>query len=678
MLYEALSGILPFDGRTPAELIGKKLRLDAPPLSEDAAPEEVRALCARLLLREAQARPAAQEILATLHQHAVRPSASPEVSLSSEHLSLPPQTQTGQSSVDLFGRDAERRQLEDALATCIREHASVAVHVRGPSGSGKTSLVQSFIADSVPLAFGAAADPLILRSRCYEREAMPFKSIDGAADALVTHLLKLDDLQVAHLLPQEIPALTALFPVFERVPAVQQLMASRKVKTQGDALSMRRRAEEGLRSLLYSIALNRPLVIWIDDLQWGDLDSTQVLQDWLKRPVDAPILFVLSYRSDEIATSSCLSTLLSDTAKSAQLTQQHELDLRPLKDTDVYALCAKRLGPSSSLPPAVIARIVRGAQGNPYLATQLTALARAKLARGEEDLTALSVNELVLHTSALLPLPAQQLLYVLAVAGRPLAPRIALRAAQVDSEQRAHIHELQTLRLVRTRYVAGAGLLEVYHDRVRESITASLAQAERTRIQRTLLRCLLAEGRSDPAWLHDLALGADDRTTARHYGMLAARAASETLAFERAAELYERCVQLTAAGDDSAQLWKELAVARVRCRRGALAAAAYLEASELAEPAERVALLKLAASHLLRSGRFEEGERLVQQVLTQLKLSIPVSDAGLYAAIGWERARIAISERFVRPRKDVVIPEAERQLGVLYGNLALDTQCYMP
>jgi serine/threonine protein kinase len=675
MLYEALSGMLPFDGRNPAELIGRKLRLDAPPVPEDAAPEALRELCARLLLRDPQQRPAALEILAALARD-VEPQL---VTVTSELNSLPPQTLTGHSSAELFGRDAERLQLEDALTCCIREHISVAVHVRGPSGAGKSSLVQSFISDSVPLAIGAAADPLVLRSRCYEREAMPFKSIDGAVDALVTHLLKLDDLQVAHLLPQEISALSALFPVFERVPAVQQLMASsNKRQKEANALNTRRRAEEGFRSLLDSLAQIQPVVIWIDDLQWGDLDSTQVLHDWLKRPLDAPVLMVLSYRSDEVATSTSLSALLSAAAKSAQLVRQYELDLRPLKDSDVYALCSKRLDTTSSLPPAVIARIVRGAQGNPFLATQLSALARAKLARGEEDLTALSVNELVLHTSALLPLPAQQLLQVLAVAGRPLAPRVALQVAEVSSEQRAHIHELQALRLVRTRYVAGASLLEVYHDRVRESVQAALSEAERMRIQRALLRSALADRRNDLGWLHELAFGAGERATARHYGMLAAEAASASLAFERAAELYERCLQLTDAGDKSAQLWKELALARVRCRRGALAADAYLEASALAEPSERVALLKLAASHMLRSGRFEEGERLVKQVLAELKISVPESTGGLYAAIGWERTRIAVLERLVRPHPGAKVPKDALQLGTLYGYLALDTQCYEP
>jgi hypothetical protein len=479
-------------------------------------------------------------------------------------------------------------------------------------------------------------------------------------------------------LPQEIPELTALFPVFERAPAVQQLMASRRLKKEADALSARRRAEEGLRSLLESIARIRPLVIWIDDLQWGDLDSTQVLQDWLKRPMAAPVLLVLSYRSDEVATSTCLSTLLSATAKSAQLTPQSELDLRPLKDSDVYALCSKRLGAHSALPPAVIARIVRGAQGNPFLATQLSALARAKLARGEEDLTALSVHELVLHTSALLPVPAQQLLRVLAVAGRPLAPRAALLAAEVESDQRAHIHELQTLRLVRTRNVAGASLLEVYHDRVRESVHAALSDTERVRIQKALLHIMSADRRNDLAWLHELAFGAGERATARRYGILAAEAASASLAFERAAELYERCVQLTEAGEESVQLWQQLATARVRCRKGALAADAYLAASELTGPVERVALLKLAASHLLRSGRFEQGERLVQQVLSELQISVPVSTTGLYSAIGWERMRIAVLERMVRPRRGIVIPEPALQLGTLYAHLALDTQCYEP
>lgn len=118
---------------------------------------------------------------------------------------------------------------------------------------------------------------------------------------------------------------------------------------------------------------------------------------------------------------------------------------------------------------AAIANIVRGAQGNPFLATQLTALASAKLSRGDSDPSLLSVEDLVLNTSSPLSEQALQLLKVLSVAGRLLLPRIALQASGITGDQRARAHDLQTLRLVRTRHVSGNKLLDTYHDRLRTS-----------------------------------------------------------------------------------------------------------------------------------------------------------------------------------------------------------------
>jgi hypothetical protein len=518
----------------------------------------------------------------------------------------------------------------------------------------------------------------VLRSRCYERETIAFKSIDGIVDALVTFLITLEQIEVAHLLPRDLAALIALFPAFEHIPTVQRLMAPDNRVNRGDSLQLRRRAEEEFRSLLCRIAQRQPVVIWIDDLQWGDLDSAQMLQSWLARPFEAPVLLVMSYRSDETATSACLATLVSPAAKETQHVVQHEIVLQPMKDSDMHALCSKRFAASQSLAP-IIAKIVRDAQGNPFLATQLSALATAKLARGDNDLRSLSVEDLVLHTSALLSESALRLLHVLSVAGRPLAPRFALQAADVTRDPRACLHELQTLRLVRTRYVSGQKLLEIYHDRVRTSIDNALRDAERKQIHKTLLQLLISHGSHDAAWLHELALEAGQVPLARHYGLLAADAANANLAFERAAELYERCVPYPASDSERFQLLQKAASAHVRCRRGKHAATLYLEASKLAQRREqRIELLRLAASHLLRSGYFEDGERVVQQVLEGLDVSVPRSELGLYAAIGWERARIAVLQRTLTPSADAVLPTEAKRVGMMDAMLALDTQCHMP
>lgn len=668
MLYEVLSGHLPIDGRNTTQLLQRKLTQDPAPLSAALGPPKLLDLCLRLLQRSADARPNAEQILdvlSTLNGDLSGRERDTQV----EEATLRRENPLG-ALRPLFGRDAELAQLQAAYA-CARNEQSVVAHVLGTSGTGKSSLIERFLSE----VQRSEVAPWVLRSRCHEREAMPFKALDGVADALVGYLFRLDDIAIARLLPAEIASLTQLFPVFERLRVVQRLVAS---KPRGDAAHVRRRAELGLRELCTNVARAHGLVIWIDDLQWGDLDSASVIQEWLVRPAEAPILIVLSYRAEDVGTAVCLDAVLSARTEGSAV-PRFELRLQPLGDHDVKELCQLRLGKHGMPPQAVVERIVQESRGNPFLALQLTALAGAKLQRGESvDLEALSVEELVLRTSALLPESARGLLKVLAVAGRALQPQLALDAADLRVDGRAHVHELQSLRLVRTRHVAGARLLEVYHDRVREAVHSALSAEESTQIHARLLQAVETSGRSDPGWLHDLARGAGQRMAALRYGALAAEIASSSLAFERAAELYERCVALTDNDADRANYYIKAGLVLARCRRGVQAAEANLKASELVSDADRVPLLQLAASHLLRSGRFEQGEALVKRVLSALNIEVPSSDTGYLAALAWEHTRLAILSRTVNPRPDRVVPPDILRRGEFYGTLAIETQFYSP
>jgi tetratricopeptide (TPR) repeat protein len=145
----------------------------------------------------------------------------------------------------------------------------------------------------------------------------------------------------------------------------------------------------------------------------------------------------------------------------------------------------------------------------------------------------------------------------------------------------------------------------------------------------------------DPDFLHVLALSAGLRDEALSYGKAAAERANASLAFERAAEVYERCIELAAAGE-VAELWTKLALARGRCGRGVQAADAYLEAAKRVPARTAVALTQMAAAHLLRSGHFEQGEALATKVVADMRISIPASDRGVRAALVWERARLKL------------------------------------
>ena len=98
------------------------------------------------------------------------------------------------------------------------------------------------------------------------------------------------------LLPGEIGALARLFPVLKRVDAIAQAMEKNPVHISNVA-ELRRRAFHAFASLLKAISAERPVVICLDDLHWGDSDSAALFQHLFSRRSVPPVAIVAAYRA---------------------------------------------------------------------------------------------------------------------------------------------------------------------------------------------------------------------------------------------------------------------------------------------------------------------------------------------------------------------------------------------
>jgi serine/threonine protein kinase len=637
MLYEALTGTLACGKGSPFQIIMRKFeagQILAPRQLDPALPEDLSELCMALLEQDPVKRPRGSEVVARLASP--RRERSTPISSAAEDTGVS-HTENRATALPFVGREGDLQRLWQAMHRA-QDRQTVVIHVRGASGSGKSTLVERFVDDvEARTSVLGRTDTLVLRSRCYEREAMPFKALDGIIDSLVRHLSHLDGVEVGHYLPEDVEALAQVFPALERLKPVRHLLSSRRGV--GDAVCDRARAEVAFRELFRRLAARRPLLLWIDDLQWGDLDSARILTSWLGGSAKSSVLTLFSYRSDEVETSACLQHLLQATSGDpAQM-----LDVGPLSSDDIRELCRRRLSAFGEEKDALIEHVVLESGGSPFLALHLTSLAAVDLARGELDLRTISLEKLIDRTNAILSPAARELLSVLSVAGRPMLPKLALRAIGVRHGSRALVHELRGLNLVRTRDIDGSRLLDVYHDRIREAVCRGLSTARSVRLQEALLSALEFSGRAEPDWLYALSLGAGQLALALRYGITAADRAMAALAFERAAELYAECVKLSNDDPaDRAELLRKLATALGCCGHGGGAAEAYLDAAKLAPKEDAVTLMRLAASHLLRTGRFDEGESLHGQVLEARGLAVPKTDAGLMAAIAWERCWVRL------------------------------------
>ncbi len=626
MLYESLAGRRPFEG-SAVDVLRAKLESHPTPLRllRPDIPLELEVVCMGLLAREARRRPTEAEVLGAFEHAVDDPSAKP--GQAGRRTSNHPPRQVS-SMRPLVGRERELKELWSAMEEADDGRLSV-VHVVGESGVGKSALVEQFLAQiEARNREGAGRGALLLQSRCYEREAMPFKALDGIVDALCAHLFQLSDVEVGNTLPTDVDVLARVFPSLGRLRAVRQLSARRLAL--GDALDDRRRAEEAMCDLLLRLSRTGPVVIWIDDLHWGDLDSARLLNVWLRRLSSAPVLLIVGYRADELQTSECLGVLLGD---GGHKRPRHHVHLKPLGHDDVVRLCHvghEEVGLESA---ATIEHIARESQGSPFLAVRLMALAAAKRTRGDADLETISVRSLITQTSALLPDDGRRLLEALAIAGRPIGLKLALRAAEVR-DGRSATHELHRLQLIRIRETRGERLVEIYHDRIRARAYDLIDKSERQRIAGALLGAAEDSGSTDADWLHALALEAGDTAAAFRYGVTAAEKATSGLAFEHGAGLYGVCLALPQGqGEERAGLHIRLARALSCCGRGELAARAYLDAAKYTKGSKSLRLLRSAMFHLMQVGRFAEGESLADDVLRASGLHAPRSQIATTATV---------------------------------------------
>jgi hypothetical protein len=256
------------------------------------------------------------------------------------------------------GRVAQLGELNQALVDSRR--AGVTVFVHGASGMGKSVLVNRFLD-------GLTDRALVLAGRCYEREAVPYKTLDTLIDALTGALLRLPPTQLGALLPDDITALARLFPVLRRVPQIAEPIHRRFQPT--DPQELRRRGWNALRVLLTRLATQRPLVIVVDDLQWGDDDSVGFLVELIARADRPPLLLVLLHRTED-RDGAILSAIHKRITGGSIVPDVRTLEVLPLaldEATDLVATLSGLPGGSSEWAES----LVRDAGGNTLFLSEL-------------------------------------------------------------------------------------------------------------------------------------------------------------------------------------------------------------------------------------------------------------------------------------------------------------------
>ena len=638
MLFRALTGQHPFVG-TRLDVMARKQTTDAPDPRNLAAdlPDDLAALCVDLLRRAPEERPTGEDVLRRLGAADTGHAAA--------------RGGPGHPRRLFLGRKPQLAALAEAFEAMLRGETT-AVFVHGLSGSGKSSLVHHFLED---LAAGDRA--VILEGRCFEQESVAYKALDALIDSLSRYLRRLPRLQAEVMLPRDIAALARVFAVLTRVEAVAG--APQRGFEAPDPQELRRRAFAALRELLARISDRRPLVLYIDDLQWGDLDSAELLSELL-RPPDAPVLLLICcYRSEYARLSPCLARLMASGEDGGAVFARREVPVDAMPPDETRELARLLLARAVEVPDELAEMVARESGGSPYFVNELTRYLTGggELSESLAPACGVSLDEVLWRRVLSLPPKPRRLLEAIAVAGRPIRQGAACRAAGLGSDGFDSLALLRAESLVRGK---GTGILdevEAYHDRIRETVVRRLSDADRASWNRQLAEVLEESEAADPETLAIHLEEAGQPVKAARYFQKAAEKAVDALAFDRAAKLYRRVVELRPADDDEGRaLRARLAAALANAGRGAEAACAYQEAAVGAGAAELLDFQGRAAYQFLISGHIDEGLSAFREVLAQVALRRPETPLQAFVLLLAERAALAVRGLGFRDRAPEDVP----------------------
>ena len=458
MLYEALTGAPPFPGRNPMEVLRQKQDEDPPSISaSDGIPADLSTLADALIKRDPKQRLTTNQIAQQLQLDLESTKQQSAGSTDDEDIDL---DAIPEEEIELIGREKQLAQLESAKQQLLETRKPVVCWITGLSGEGKSALAEKFLA---PIRRGT--EMLVLSGRCYDRESVPFKVIDSLIDSLVRFLRSLPEYEMEHFIPKDIEMFVRLFPLLRRVPALEH----KGDVGNYDEHQVHNLAFAAFRDLLVNIGSRFPIVLFVDDLQWGDADSGDALIRILQPPDPPQVLFMGSVRKDEEEKSPFFATWNKNAPARPGAWLEQIIEVEPLTEKECLGYVQRRF-PNSNIDPKEISALFSNSKGNPYFLEQLL----EGFNQEQGSFQPIPIEQSIKRKLARCGSDANEVLDLIAVAGRSLPIKQIAEFLATSSTPSATITHMRSEKLVRLIGASDDQLVDTYHDKIREATNGQI------------------------------------------------------------------------------------------------------------------------------------------------------------------------------------------------------------
>ncbi|MFK8181820.1 MAG: AAA family ATPase [Phormidesmis sp.] len=363
-LYELITGKMPFETTDPMALVHCHIaKMPVPPHEVDAhIPPMVSAIILKLMAKNVEDR--YQSALGLIHDLS---HCSDEIvttgSVAKFELGERDLSDRFSISEKLYGREQEVATLLDAYERVASgNYPTELMLVAGTSGIGKTVVINEVLK---PLT---RQQGYFIRGKFDQlNRSTPLSAFLQAIQSLISQILAESDQQLAEWRSKILAALgTDGQMLIDVIPALEKLIGPQPVLPERSISAARNRFNSLFQNFIgIFTSPEQPLVIFLDDLQWIDLASLQLLQQLIEK--QEHLLVLGAYRDNEVSSAHPFIMMVENLKQVATV---HCVTLAPLNAVDTNRLVADTLRCPHERAKPLTELIRRRTQGNPFFTTQ--------------------------------------------------------------------------------------------------------------------------------------------------------------------------------------------------------------------------------------------------------------------------------------------------------------------
>lgn len=407
----------------------------------------------------------------------------------------------------LYGREKELEQLNRLFGE-VKNGQTVFVSISGYSGVGKSQVVEEFKKSVLQ-----QGDCFFVNGKYDQfKRDIPLGALLGALRSILVQLMTEHDEALSEWRQRLQSALGPLAKVMTDIlPELEGLIGKQPIVPELPPAEASNRFYEVLGRFIGCFArADKPLCVFMDDLQWMDPATRQWIETQVSAPDSGHLMIMGAYRDNEVSAGHPLMLMLDRLRLLPH--KLEEIALSPLDNDSLNRMVADTLFMSSGQAAPLSSMIAQKTGGNPFFVRQcLLAMAEAgaiyfesstpswqyKLESARSIATADNVVDLVTAQMEKLPQGVHELLQVAACMGNRFHIRLLEQVSGLAPETLVNYINTAVQRgLIQPDYTASSEEPEQYrflHDKVQQAAAETIDARALKDIHLRIGRCLLQQ-----------------------------------------------------------------------------------------------------------------------------------------------------------------------------------------